>query len=195
MPLVAVGLSAAVILLVGGCGGDDEPDSAEVPRTSPVADQEAAPVTDQAASAESRAALEQDPCELLTRADVEQVLGTPAKGKLVIGGDASAGEPGLCEWATGEPIDIDDPKRPPINIEVTAGDEAWFEQSRTRTEASDDYEQLEGIGDAAYFGLASGGVLVGGAGITVFAGGLPIDASQHRRAVVADLLRRVAANL
>lgn len=182
-------LAVGSIFFTVGCGGDEESaPSADDPAasTSPDSD-EAAPD----AGESDPEVFDTDPCELLTDADVKDILGTAAKGESQVEGDAETGQPGQCLWEADGSVDLAAPNETPFSVAVAAGDVAWYTNNQPLVEEDASFEQVTGIGDEAFAGDTRGGFQVGGAGITVELG-ISADPASHD--TVVDVLERVEAN-
>lgn len=178
--LVAIAAVAAIVIVVATCGDDDGEPSGSGGET--------AQETSDGASSDG-SPFERDPCELLTDADLRDLLGQAVEGTFAPGEEESA-TPGRCEWATGRAVG--DGARA-SGIAVFLGDEQLFENTRALAEGGEDFEQLDGIGDDAYAGGGEGGVRIDDAAITVTPIGVNTnDPATHD--LIADVLQRIAAN-
>jgi hypothetical protein len=171
---------AAVVLLGGACsddGGEAEPPDAG--QTTAGADEDVAAI------------FERDACELMTEEQAVELLGEGA-WSYSTDGEAEISQPSSCSWSAADSsVDLGDPHLTAIAIGL--GDRQIYENTRVQAEDGDTYEELDGIGDEAFAGDASGGVVVGDMGITVYPLGTDAnDPATHD--LVVELVGIVAQN-
>ena len=175
---------AAVVLLAGACS--DDGDEAEPPDAGQTT---AEPATD--TTVDAAAVFDRDACELLTDEQAGDLLGD-AVTKEATPGDAATSQPSSCTWSGADAsVDLGDPQLTAITVFL--GDRQIYDNTRVLAEDGETFEELDGLGDEAYAGDGEGGVLVGGAGITV----TPIGSDANDPAthdLVVDLLGILAGN-
>jgi hypothetical protein len=182
--LLAAALAALALLLVA-CGGDDEEPSAT---GAGEAAEEAEGGGEEAE--ETAAPAEVDSCELLTEADVKDILGENVKGKSTSKADPSTGTPDTCLWELRGELDLSADNDDAFSVLVSAGDEAYFDSNELLVGEDESYEGLD-LGDDAYAGDTRGAVLIGGTSLVVQLG---IAAEPESHEAVLDALDRVIAN-
>ncbi len=185
--------TAIAALSLVACG-DDEGESGEAAEEVSAATEDASEQAEDvgfAAGNPDSAGFKVDPCTLLTEADVKALMGEPVNGDQRSKADPESGQPGQCFWELGGSVDLAAPNDTAFTVAVSAGDEAWYHNSRTLSEDDESYDEPSGIGDEAWAGDTRGGVLIGDAGLTVELGIAADPASQE---VVLDALARVEAN-
>lgn len=173
--IAAVAALAALALGATGCGSDDADEGGD----GDIASADGSP-------------FERDACELLTDADVEEILGQPVEGEFTPG-DEETSTPGRCEWAAPQGGGASEGPVRPAAIQVLLGDEQIFENTRVLAENGDHYETLDDLGDDAYAGAGEGGLLIGGTGIIVTPIGVNVNDPATQELLV-DAVSRVAEN-
>ena len=184
--LALIAIVALVVVLVASGGGDDS--GSDDPEQALESGEDGAGEPPEG----DPAAFTRDACELLTAADVRQVLGRAVEGEYTEG-DAETFTPGQCNWATDRQIDVTAPEPRPAAIQIQLGDSQIFDNTRSLAENGDDYAPVEDLGDDAYAGGGFGGLLIEGAGITVVPIGINVNDPATRELIV-DVLERVASN-
>ena len=108
---------------------------------------------------------DRDPSELLPEEQIEEVLGAAVTSESAPG-DAATSTPSACLWsAQDQTIDLIDPRA--TGLTVFLGDELIYQNTQLGAETTQTYEEIDGLGDAAFAGDSTGGVLVGEVGATV----------------------------
>ena len=135
-PTASVVLLAAIAIAGAGCGGSSHPSSSAAASTAPSA---TTPPTTAAAATTAAPAAPPDPCQLVSLADAQAIVGITLQPAV------KAGQPPdlLCQYTSS-------PDGPTAQVEVFVGDGAKKSLDIDRDELQHSFTTLPGIGDEAY---------------------------------------------
>jgi hypothetical protein len=142
------------------------------------------------ASVEIDSPFDSDACDLLTDDQVAELLGDGSTSESTAG-DAATSTPSACTWSAADQT-LSLTEFQVTGVTIFLGDELIYQNTLLGAEESESYEEPD-LGDAAFAGDSSGGILIGDVGITVTPIGVDINDPQAHD-VVVDLLDDVAAD-
>ena len=161
------------LVLAGACG-DDSDDSGEGD-----------------ASVAIDSPFDSDACALLAAEQVTDLLGDGATSELTPGDEATS-TPTACTWSSPDQT-LSLTEFQVTGVTIFLGDELIYQNTLLGAEGSDFFEEPDGLGDAAFAGNATGGILLGDVGVTVTPIGVNTN-DPRAHDLVVELLDDIAAN-
>ena len=176
--------SALVAIGFGACGGEENP-----PERAQDSAEDGAPASE-SVTGDAERPLDRDPCELLGRDRITDVLGEKVKGRFEEGDDAN-----VCVYRSSGPGDPAATPPVPSGIDVFVGVEYFVGLERELATQRRVYpvRGVPGVGDSAYVAGNKAGAVVGDGGVLIAVLGLDPSEPAVEELLVELLEEAVAA--